>query len=55
MVATQCAMPDILDQAVPNFTPASWRSFRLYRPWVQMELDLSPPEDLLAEPGSRHP
>lgn len=49
MVSRQCALPDTVGQSANGFIPGPWRSFRLTRPWVQMELDLMPTADLWEE------
>lgn len=46
METRQCALPSAAGQPVSDFIPGPWRSFRLVRPWVQMELDLRPIVDL---------
>lgn len=46
METRQCALPSAAGQSVSDFIPGPWRSFRLVRPWVQMELDLLPIVDL---------
>lgn len=48
----QYALPDTLEQVEPDFTPGPWRSYQLYRPWVQLELDLELSCDLLSKPGA---
>lgn len=48
MVSRQRALPDTVGQSANGFIPGPWRSFRLIRPWVQMELDLTPTADLWA-------
>jgi hypothetical protein len=50
MVSRQCALPDTVGQSANGFIPGPWRSFRLIRPWVQMELDLMPTADLWEMP-----
>ncbi|NYT66836.1 hypothetical protein H0A58_12790 [Alcaligenaceae bacterium] len=52
MVSKQQSFPDTAGRPVSSFVPGPWRSFRLRRPWVQMELDLLSADDLWEEPDT---
>ena len=49
MERRQRALPDTIGRSVSGFFLGPWRSFRLSRSWVQMELDLFPLADFWEE------